>query len=546
MAIEELEKTSLHKKDFIVKGMHCASCAASIDSFLKVQDGIEDLSVNLHTHNLQVTFDPSLIDDIKIHHLMRQIGFDLYTPEEVSQIKENPGEIHQNVLLSLKYQMIGASLLAFPVFVMAMFFAGLVPLEEYISWSITTLLLMLYGRNFYIRAYKKLIYRQLNMDTLIALGTGTAYLLSTWSTFYPRFFTNNQLQPPIYFESVAVIIAFVLIGKYLEERAKQKSGDAIQKLMELQPSEVTVIRNGAEHLIKAEELELWDRVRVRPYEKIPIDGKVIKGESLMDESMINGESLPSLKQKGDPVFAGTLNQSGNLIILAEKIGADTILAQITEVVKVAQNSKAPAQKLADRIAAVFVPAVLMIAVFSLILWMVLGGLDYWAQAILSFVSVLVVACPCALGLATPTAISVAIGRAARQGILVRDAENLEALHQTDSFVFDKTGTLTLGKPSVKTIFWENAQTPLEVDLYHLAAQSQHPLSKAIQLHLKGQTEKLHADRLKNIQDFPGKGIQAYQADELVVLGSKTFMRENHMHFFRKNYYSIQASSGSKL
>ena len=530
MALVELKKKSLHKKEFIIKGMHCASCAASIDSFLRIQEGIENLSVNLQTHNLQLTFDPSLIDDTKIHNLIRQIGFDLYTSDEAQKIRKNPKEIHQNTLQDLRYKMVGAILLALPVFVMAMFLPGLIPFEAFISWGVTTVLLIIYGRDFYIRAYKKLIYRQVNMDTLITLGTGTAYLLSTWSTFYPHFFTKNQLQIPVYFESVAVIIAFVLIGKYLEERAKQKSGDAIQKLMELQPPEVIVIRNGEESIIKIEELKLWDRVVVHPYEKIPVDGKVIKGESLIDESMINGESLPHLKQKGNPVFAGTLNQSGSLIILAEKIGADTVLAQITQVVKEAQNSKAPAQKLADRIAAVFVPTVLMVAVISFVLWMIFGGLEYWAQAILSFVSVLVVACPCALGLATPTAISVAIGKAAQQGILVRDAENLEALHQADSFVFDKTGTLTLGKPSVKTIFWENIQSPLEVDLYQLAAQSQHPLSNAIQQYLKEQTQVSGTNSLQNIQDSPGKGIRAYQEGQLLLLGSQAFMQENQADF----------------
>ena len=488
MALIEQESVSLKKKNFTVKGMHCASCAASIERYLKIQEGIQNLSVNLQTHNLQVSFYPEQINEKQIHTYIQEIGFDLYGDEEQRKIDSNLQSVYQNALQTLKNKMIGASLLAFPVFMLSMFFSGLIPHQNYLLWGLTTILLVFYGRDFYISAFKKLLRRQVNMDTLISLGTGTAYLLSSWGTFYPQFFIENALQNPIYFESVAVIIAFILIGKYLEEGAKQKSGNAIQQLVELQPNLVTVLRNGEEMEIPLEELRLWDRIIVHPYEKIPVDGKVIKGESFVDESTINGEALPVQKQKGKLVFAGTLNQSGNLIILTEKFGKDTVLAQITQVVKEAQNSKASAQKLADRIAAVFVPVVLIIAALSFVLWMLLGGASYWAQAILSFVSVLVVACPCALGLATPTAISVAIGKAAQHGILVRDAENLEKLNQIDSFIFDKTGTLTLGKPEVKKVYWDSPKnhTSFNQILHQLASKSHHPLSKAIQAHWKNQ------------------------------------------------------------
>ncbi|MDX2303504.1 MAG: heavy metal translocating P-type ATPase [Microscillaceae bacterium] len=521
-----LEKKDLFytKESFLIQGMSCASCAVSIESYLKDREGIKDLSVNLAGNTLSLTYAPELIPASRIQALLQEIGFDLYLE---ANTQESLTEIQQNTLKDLKNKALWATLLALPVFVLSMFLADIILYTREISWVLTTAIVFLYGKGFYIRAFKKALHFQANMDTLIALGTGSAYLYSVWNMLYPDFFMQTGQHAPIYFESVAVIIAFILLGKYLEERAKHQSGEAIQKLMELQPTQVRVIRNAQELEIPLDEVLVLERVVVRPFEKIPVDGKLIKGEAWLDESMINGESLPILKNKGDQVFAGTLNQSGTLLILAEKVGKDTVLAQITRIVREAQGSKAPAQKLADQIAGIFVPIVLLIAFLSLSLWLLWGGTAYWPQAFLSFVSVLVVACPCALGLATPTAVMVGIGKAAEAGILVRDAESLETLHWADTFIFDKTGTLTIGKPSVLQIYRADEQDIHDLDkyLFTLATQSNHPLSKALYNYLQTKGDSINYTT-EDVTDSPGLGVKATINSQNFYLGSEAFMLQN--------------------
>lgn len=309
------------------------------------------------------------------------------------------------------------------------------------------------GRNFYINAKKQAQHGKANMDTLVALSTGIAFLFSLFNTLNPHFFHERGLHAHVYFEAAIMIIVFILLGKLLEERAKSNTSSAIKKLMGLQPKTVRIIENGVEKEIPTAQVSIGNLLLVRPGEKIPVDGSVTSGSSFVDESMISGEPVPVEKKEGDKVFAGTVNQKGSFRFEAEKVGGDTILSQIIKMVQEAQGSKAPVQKLVDKIAGIFVPVVIGIAILSALAWMVLGGDNAFTHALLAFVTVLVIACPCALGLATPTAIMVGVGKGAENNILIKDAESLELGYKVNAIVLDKTGTITEGKPEVTDAIW---------------------------------------------------------------------------------------------
>lgn len=383
-------------------------------------------------------------------------------------------------------------------------------------WALATISVVFFGRDFYVNAWNQAKHGHANMDTLIALSTGVAYLFSVFNTLFPSVWTSRGLESHVYFESCAVIIAFILLGRLLEERAKFSTSSAIRRLAGLQPKKVTILqrkecsqpaenqegRSVCSYIeVSIEDVVVGDIVVVKPGEKIAVDGTVVEGESFVDESMLTGESIPVEKKAGNKVFAGTINQTGSFTFNAEKVGAETSLAQIIELVRQAQGSRAPSQRLADKIASVFVPAVICIAVLAFIVWNISGmatGNNYLIHSILTLVTVLVIACPCALGLATPTAIMVGIGKGAQNGILIKDAEALENFRKTDVVALDKTGTLTAGHPEVTDEFWTVCEEKMKGILGGMEALSQHPIAEAIARHYP------HTE-VSGVKNFPGKG-----------------------------------------
>ncbi|OQC56091.1 MAG: putative copper-transporting ATPase PacS [Bacteroidetes bacterium ADurb.Bin013] len=415
------------------------------------------------------------------------------------------------------------------------------------------------GRDFYIRAWKMLRKRSLNMDTLVSLSTLVAFLYSVFVTFYPGFFESRGIAAHVYYEAAGMILAFVLLGKLLEERAKNSTGSAIRGLMGLQPKTARVLVEGGseacptaagptmmptpagaisgatmmsspakaipltEKEMPISMLQVGDRVVVRPGERIPVDGAVEDGLSYVDESMISGEPVAVEKHPGDNVLSGTINQHGSLTIKALQVGSGTVLAHIVRMVREAQGSKAPVQKLVDKVSAVFVPVVVVVSVISFILWMIIGGSNYFSLALLASVSVLVIACPCALGLATPTALMVGIGKAAQNHILIKDAYALENMGKVNCIVMDKTGTLTQGKPRVGTIIWTKDPSETELSVFLSGEmKSEHPLADAVVQHLK--EKGITPVGLDHFESIPGKGIQFSYAGQKYRAGNLNFVR----------------------
>ncbi len=360
-----------------------------------------------------------------------------------------------------------------------MFFMEM-PYADEVMWLLSTPVLFWCGRGFFVNAWKQLRHRSATMDTLVALSTGIAYLFSLFNMLFPGFWLSRGIHPHVYFEASSVIVAFILLGRLLEERAKGSTTSAIRKLMGLQPRTVTLVApDGSRRQASLAQVRVGDRLLVKPGERIPVDGKVTDGASYVDESMLTGEPVAVRKEADDDVFAGTVNQKGSFTFRAEKVGGDTLLARIIRRVQDAQGSKAPVQRLVDRIAAVFVPAIMGIALLAFVLWMVLDPSDGFTHGLLALVTVLIIACPCALGLATPTAITVGIGKAAGRGILIKDAESLETARKVDTVVLDKTGTVTEGRPVVTDEVWAADCGEAPGVLAAMEALSEHPLAGAV-------------------------------------------------------------------
>lgn len=479
-----LTHTNYKKDTFPVEGMTCASCASSIESMLRHREGVSEANVNFAGKSVQVTYAPTIVNPAQLRETVQEIGFDILIEK---QTQEELEAREAKALKNLKTKTIVAGVLALPVFILGMFFHGHFTWGNWAMLVFTTPILLWAGQRFFTGAWAQAKHGRANMDTLVALSTGIAYIFSVFNTVYPEFFLSRGLEPHVYFEAVAVIIAFILIGKYLEEGAKNRSSEAIKKLMGLQPKTVRILRDGSELEIKIEEVRVGDRVLLLPGDRVPVDGEVATGTTYLDESMLSGEPLPVQKQPGDMVFAGTINQKGSVQLIAKKTGGETMLAHIIKMVQEAQGSKAPVQKLVDKIAGIFVPIVLGIALLTLVSWIILGGEAYLTEGFLSMISVLVIACPCALGLATPTAIMVGVGRGAENGILIKDAESLERAHEVNAVILDKTGTITLGKPTVTDVIWaNNAQQheQLETYFYSMEAQSEHPIAQAVYAYYK--------------------------------------------------------------
>ncbi|GAC1313684.1 MAG: heavy metal translocating P-type ATPase [Mucilaginibacter sp.] len=401
---------------------------------------------------------------------------------------------------------------------------------NYIMMALTAPVLFIAGKNFFINAWKQARHGRANMDTLVAMSTGIAFLFSVFNTIYPEFWHGLGQHPHVYFEAASVVIVFIMLGKLLEEKAKSNTSSAIKKLIGLQPKTVLLITPKGEVESPIADVQIGDRLFVRPGEKIPVDGKVYEGNSFIDESMITGEPVAVEKKAGEQVFTGTLNQKGSFRFTAEKVGGETLLAQIIQLVQDAQGSKAPVQKLVDKIASIFVPIVMLIALLSLGAWLIFGGQHAFTQGLLAMVTVLVIACPCALGLATPTAIMVGIGKGAENGILIKDAEGLELGHKVNAVVLDKTGTITQGKPIVTDLLWTKS-LPIDQSQLHglfLAAeqQSEHPLADAIVAYLK--PGNVASMKVTSFNSLTGRGVEASFDGQIYFAGSHKLIEERNI------------------
>jgi Cu2+-exporting ATPase len=508
------------KEEFPVLEMTCASCAVSVESMLKSVEGVKDAGVNFANGSAWVEYEPALASKEKLQNTVRSIGYDLVIEENAEDLQEaSRNKQYQN----LKKRTIWSALLSVPLVILGMFFMDL-PNVNWIMMFLAAPVIIYFGRNFFINALKQARHRKANMDTLVALSTGIAFIFSAFNTIYPDFWHQRGLHPHVYFEAAAVVITFISLGKLLEEKARSGTSSALKKLMGLQPKTVTRVMENEQLLeIPVSQVEVGYILLVKPGEKIPVDGAVTEGSSYVDESMITGEPIAVSKRKDDQVFAGTINQKGSFRFIAEKVGAGTLLAQIIKMVQEAQGSKAPVQKLVDKVAGIFVPIVIGISILTFITWMILGGENAFTHALLSSITVLVIACPCALGLATPTAIMVGVGKGAENNILIRDAESLERAHQVNAVVLDKTGTITEGKPRVTDLIIDpsaNSEQLLEIIL-SIEQQSEHPLAEAITLHLRDLS--VGSVRIQSVESITGQGIIADYNQKKYLIGNRVLM-----------------------
>lgn len=507
------------KTNLPVLGMSCAACAGSVESVLRNLPGVASAEVNFAAQTVQIAFDAQVITLPEMQKAVQSFGYDLIV--QIENAAEQQAEVQQNHLNKLQRQTLGAMILAAPTVIIGMFFMNM-PFANWIMLGLSLPVLLLFGRDFFSNALLQARHGKANMDTLVAMSTGVAFLFSAFNTLYPAYWHQRGLHPHVYFEAAVVIIAFILLGKFLEEKAKGQTSSAIKKLMGLQAKTLRIIRDGEEMTLPIAEVKPGDVVLVRPGEKIAVDGMVIQGNSFVDESMLNGEPIPVEKRSMDRVFAGTLNQKGSLQFRAEKVGSQTLLAQIIQIVQEAQGSKAPVQRLVDQIAAVFVPTVIGIALLSFAAWMIWGGENAFTHALLAFVTVLVIACPCALGLATPTAITVGVGKGAENQLLIKNAESLETAHRVNVVVLDKTGTITVGKPEVVAWHWTTVGSLYRHLLFAMENRSEHPLAEAILRKLE-QEDTIETLELERFESITGQGIQAMYAGQYYWVGHEKMM-----------------------
>ncbi|MCT4190081.1 heavy metal translocating P-type ATPase [Elizabethkingia anophelis] len=511
------------KATYPVLGMTCASCAGSAENIVKNESGVVNASVNFATGNLSVEYLPNMTNTIQLQKAVLSGGYDLLIEDESTQ-HETLEALHNRKFKLLKKKTLWAVLLSIPVVIIGMFFME-IPYANPIMWLFSTPVVLWLGKDFFINAWKQAKHKSANMDTLVALSTGIAYIFSVFNMLFADFWHQRGLHAHVYFEAASVIIAFILLGKLLEEKAKGNTSSAIKKLMGLQPKNVIVIQeDGTERQMAIEEVEVGNIIMVKPGEKIAVDGIVTSGNSYLDESMLSGEPIPVLKKENEKVFAGTINQKGSFQFKAVKVGKETMLAQIIKMVQDAQGSKAPVQKLVDKIAGIFVPTVISIAILTFILWLVWGGQNAVVQGLLAAITVLVIACPCALGLATPTAIMVGVGKGAENGILIKDAESLELAKKINTVVLDKTGTITEGKPQVTGIKWYNNDDTAKNILLSIEKQSEHPLADAVVKHLN----EAATTPLSMFESITGKGAKADHNNETYLVGNKKFLTENNI------------------
>ena len=516
-----MEKGKTIKQTFPVLDMSCAACATRVDKTLNQQEGVSRASVNYASAMATVEYDPLICSPESLKAAIQEAGYDLVI-EKGEEADREVEDAHTAKYKKLKIRTTWAILLSLPVAIIGMFFMDM-PYANYVMWLLSTPVVFGLGKDFFLNAWKQLKHKSANMDTLVANSTGIAYLFSFFNLFYPDFWLSRGVEPHVYFEASSVIVAFILLGRLLEERAKGNTSTAIRKLIGLQPKTVTIVReNGQLQEIPISEIRMDDVVLVKPGEKIAVDGTVTDGSSFVDESMLSGESLPVEKRVGAHVFAGTINQKGSFRFRAEKVGKDTLLAHIIRMVQDAQGSKAPVQKLVDKIAAVFVPAIMSIALLAFLVWIFLDPTDGFTRGLLSAVTVLIIACPCALGLATPTAIMVGIGKGAELGILIKDAESLEIARKVDTIVLDKTGTITEGKPKVTDLIG-SVDSSLTNIFCSLEKLSEHPLAEAVVNYFPNGSVLI-----EQFESITGRGVQGRVGGKLYMAGNRSLLEEKRV------------------
>ncbi|HIE50582.1 MAG TPA: copper-translocating P-type ATPase, partial [Armatimonadetes bacterium] len=531
-AVEALGYQALAERLTIpIGGMSCASCVAKVEGALGKLPGVVAAQVNLAAERATVEYFPGAVHPADLHQAIRQAGYQPLAAAEEAPDREQ--EAREQELRALQRKFLFCALLTGLILLGS--FRALVPglnrvprpAMYFLLFLLTTPVQFWGGAAFYREAWALLKQGAADMNTLIAVGTSAAYFYSVLATFLPDFFRSGGREPEVYYDTAAVIITLILLGRWLEARAKGRASEAIRKLMALQPPTARVLRDGEEVELPVEQVQVGDLFVVRPGEKIPVDGTVEEGHSAVDESMLTGESLPVEKGPGDQVVGATLNRTGSFKARATAVGRDTVLAQIVRLVEEAQSSKAPIQRLADRVAGVFVPVVIALAVLTFGVWTLFGPPPAWKFALLNFVAVLIIACPCALGLATPTAIMVGTGRGAELGILVKSGEALETAHRLTTIVFDKTGTLTKGEPEVTEVVTKgtSGQGTWREDLLRLAASaewgSEHPLGEA--LVRAARERKLALVEPEEFQAHPGLGVQARVDGREVLIGNEKLM-----------------------
>lgn len=535
---------SLKKETYQVEEMSCAVCAQSVESILSSVPGVKLANVNFASASVLVEFDEENVSAQDLKNAVNSIGYKLIINQSTNNIEDIEAK-EKARLKKAKQKAIYSILLASPVFSISMFFPNIL----YANWILLFLtipVLAWFGRDFFIIAFKQAKNKSVNMDTLVALSTGTAFLFSSFNTFFPDFLISKGIIPHVYFEAAVIIIALILLGRYLEEKAKSKTSTSIKKLMGLKVKTARVIRNNVVQDISIDDVIVGDILIIRPGERIPVDGKIVEGTSFIDESMITGEAIPVKKNENDLVIGATINGTGSFNMIAVKVGKDTMLSQIIEMVKNAQGSKAPVQKLADKIASFFVPTVISIAIISAAIWYFLGPEPQLTYSFVTLVTVLIIACPCALGLATPTALMVGIGKGAENGILIKNAEALENAKQVNIVVVDKTGTITKGQPEVMELVWLKSdikQDQILEDVLAIEKKSEHPLANSIVKYLN------HLSNSSiNVLDFnsqTGKGVSATINENKYSIGNYQLMKENHIGIEEEHQYFSQYGNSTQ-
>lgn len=496
--------SSTVRRNFPVQGMGCAACVARVQSAVKNQKGVSDCNVSLASNSAQVDYDPKVITPADIRKAVQDAGYDLIIVddgESEDEADEEADRRQEDYFRSLRRDAVAAIVLALALMLIGMGFKDF-PFKGYVLWALATPALFWCGRRFLVTAWKQARHRSAGMDTLVALSTLISYFFSVFNLLFPQVWTSRGLSPHLYFESSAMIVAFILIGRVLEEKAKRGTTASIRELIGLQPKSVS--------------LAPGDTFTVRPGDRIPADATVEEGESYVDESMLTGEPIPEHKSKGDKVFAGTINQKGSFSARAEKVGKDTMLSSIIRMVKDAQGSKAKIQNTVDKVAAIFVPVIIAVSLLTFLCWFILDPSDGLTKGLMAMVTVLVIACPCSLGLATPTALTAGIGNGARRGILIKDADSLQVAEKIDTVVLDKTGTITEGHPKVVAERW--MEKGAEGILLAMELQSEHPLAAAVVARLHSMNMSTSPSRLDSFEAVPGAGIKARIGDDEYYAG----------------------------
>lgn len=514
--------TTKTTQTFPVLDMSCAACATRVEKTLNRQPGVYHAQVNYAAATATVEYNPQECTPETLKDAIQNAGYDLVI-ETNAQKEKIAEDAHSRKYRQLKQRTIFSLMLSVPVAIIGMCFMDWT-YANYVMWILSTPVVFWLGRDFYRNAWKQLKHHTSNMDTLVAVSTGIAYTFSLFNLFWPEFWLSRGIHPHVYFEAASVIISFILLGRLLEEKAKGNTSEAIKKLMGLQPATVTILTpEGQLKEIPVEQVQQGQRLVVKPGSRIAVDGTVYEGSSYVDESMLTGEPLPTEKTPGAKVYAGTINQKGSFSFIADKVGSETVLAHIIRMVQDAQGSKAPVQQLVDRIAAIFVPTILSIAVLSFLVWIWLDSSNGFTHGLLAAVTVTIIACPCALGLATPTAIMVGIGKGAENGILIKDAESLETARKVNAIVLDKTGTLTEGRPTVTDISDPLLQSPLGDVLFTLESASEHPLAQAIVQH---QTRQLLP--MEEFESLTGLGVRSKINGTCYYAGNRRLLETHHL------------------